>query len=334
MKLDAGIASNLKGAAATAVKLEQQGYDGALSFETSHDPFFPLVSAAEKTSKIELITSIAVAFSRTPMLLANIGHDLNSLSEGRFIMGLGSQIRPHITKRFSMPWSEPANRMREFISAMRAIWSCWHNGEPLDFRGDFYTHSLMTPMFTPEDNQYGAPKVFLAAVGPLMTQVAGEVADGVIIHSFSTRKYIEEVTLPAIEKGLAKAGRSRSDFQVSYPCFVVTGNTEEEFLATKAAVTKQIAFYGSTPAYRPVLEVHGWGDLQYELNKMSKQGLWDEMGTMITDEILDEFAVVGETDAAVEKCKNRFDGLVDRTASNFAVRDAEHKQTVMQKLKG
>jgi len=334
MKLDAGIASNLKGAAASAAKLEQQGYDGALSFETSHDPFFPLVSAAEKTSQIELITSIAVAFSRTPMLLANIGHDLNSLSEGRFIMGLGSQIRPHITKRFSMPWSEPANRMREFISAMRAIWACWHNGEPLDFRGDFYTHSLMTPMFTPEDNQYGAPKVFLAAVGPLMTQVAGEVADGVIIHSFSTRKYIEEVTLPAIEKGLAKAGRDRSDFEVSYPCFVVTGNTEEEFLATKTAVTKQIAFYGSTPAYRPVLEVHGWGDLQYELNKMSKQGLWDEMGTMITDEILDEFAVVGETDEAVDKFKQRFDGLVDRTASNFAVRDAEHKQAVMQKLKG
>ena len=334
MKLDAGIASNLKGAAASAAKLEQQGYDGALSFETSHDPFFPLVSAAEKTSQIELITSIAVAFSRTPMLLANIGHDLNSLSEGRFIMGLGSQIRPHITKRFSMPWSEPANRMREFISAMRAIWACWHNGEPLDFRGDFYTHSLMTPMFTPEDNQYGAPKVFLAAVGPLMTQVAGEVADGVIIHSFSTRKYIEEVTLPAIEKGLAKAGRDRSDFEVSYPCFVVTGNTEEEFLATKTAVTKQIAFYGSTPAYRPVLEVHGWGDLQYELNKMSKQGLWDEMGTTITDEILDEFAVVGETDEAVDKFKQRFDGLVDRTASNFAVRDAEHKQAVMQKLKG
>ena len=334
MKLDAGIASNLKGAAASAAKLEQQGYDGALSFETSHDPFFPLVSAAEKTSQIELITSIAVAFSRTPMLLANIGHDLNSLSEGRFIMGLGSQIRPHITKRFSMPWSEPANRMREFISAMRAIWACWHNGEPLDFRGDFYTHSLMTPMFTPEDTQYGAPKVFLAAVGPLMTQVAGEVADGVIIHSFSTRKYITDVTLPAMEKGLAKAGRDRSDFQVSYPCFVVTGNTEEEFLATKTAVTKQIAFYGSTPAYRPVLEVHGWGDLQYELNKMSKQGLWDEMGTMITDEILDEFAVVGETDEAVEKFKQRFDGLVDRTASNFAVRDAEHKQAVMQKLKG
>ncbi len=334
MKLDAGIASDLKSAAASAVKLEEQGYDGALSFETSHDPFFPLVSAAEKTSRIELITPIAVAFSRTPMLLANIGHDLNSLSEGRFILGLGSQIRPHITKRFSMPWSEPANRMREFITAMRAIWACWHKGEPLDFRGEFYTHSLMTPMFTPDDIEHGAPKVFLAAVGPLMTQVAGEVAGGAIIHSFSTRKYIEDVTLPAIEKGLAKAGRSRSDFQVSYPGFVVSGNTEEEFLASKAAVCKQIAFYGSTPAYRPVLEVHGWGDLQYELNKMSKQGLWDEMGTMITDEILNEFAVVGETDEAVDKFKARFDGLVDRTASNFAVRDAEHKQTVMQKLKG
>jgi len=334
MKLDAGIASDLKSAAASAVKLEEQGYDGALSFETSHDPFFPLVSSAERTSRIELITSIAVAFSRTPMLLANIGHDLNSLSEGRFILGLGSQIRPHITKRFSMPWSEPANRMREFITAMRAIWACWHKGEPLDFRGEFYTHSLMTPMFTPDDIEHGAPKVFLAAVGPLMTQVAGEVADGVIIHSFSTRKYIEDVTLPAIEKGLAKAGRSRSDFQVSYPGFVVTGNTEEEFLASKTAVSKQIAFYGSTPAYRPVLEVHGWGDLQYELNKMSKQGLWDEMGTMITDDILNEFAVVGETDEAVDKFKARFDGLVDRTASNFAVRDAEHKQTVMQKLKG
>ena len=334
MKIDGHLTPDWHSIPDHVKKMEAQGFDRVGTAEMNHDPFMPLLLAAEHSETIEVGTGIAVAFARSPMILANIGHDLNSLSEGRFIMGLGSQIRPHITKRFSMPWSEPANRMREFISAMRAIWACWHNGEPLDFRGDFYTHSLMTPMFTPEDTQYGAPKVFLAAVGPLMTQVAGEVADGVIIHSFSTRKYITDVTLPAIEKGLAKAGRDRSDFQVSYPCFVVTGNTEEEFLATKTAVTKQIAFYGSTPAYRPVLEVHGWGDLQYELNKMSKQGLWDEMGTMITDEILDEFAVVGETDEAVEKFKQRFDGLVDRTASNFAVRDAEHKQAVMQKLKG
>jgi len=333
MKLDAGLAGDLKHAATSAAKLESQGYDGALSIETSHDPFFPLLYAAQNTSKIELITSIAVAFSRTPMLLANIGHDLNSVSEGRFIMGLGSQIRPHITKRFSMPWSEPANRMREFITAMRAIWACWHQGEPLDFRGDFYTHSLMTPMFTPQDIQYGAPRVFLAAVGPLMTQVAGEVADGVIIHAFTTKKYMEQVTLPAIEKGLLTAGRDRSNFEISYPGFVVTGNTEEEFAANKAAVSKQIAFYGSTPAYRPVLEVEGWGDLQYELNKMSKQGMWDEMGKLITDDILNEFAIVGETDHAVIKFKTRFGGLVDRTTVSFSARDADHKQAIMKTLR-
>jgi len=333
MKLDAGLTGDLKNAAASAAKLESRGYDGALSIETSHDPFFPLLYAAQNTSKIELITSIAVAFSRTPMLLANIGHDLNSVSNGRFIMGLGSQIRPHITKRFSMPWSEPANRMREFITAMRAIWACWHEGEPLDFRGEFYTHSLMTPMFTPQDTEFGAPQVFLAAVGPLMTQVAGEVADGVIIHAFTTKKYMEEVTLPAIEKGLAKSGRDRSDFQISYPGFIVTGNTAEEFAANKTAVSKQIAFYGSTPAYRPVLEVQGWGDLQYELNKMSKQGLWDEMGELITDDILNEFAVVGETDDAVATFKSRFGGLVDRTTVSFAARDEEHKQAIMEQLK-
>ncbi|HAB44894.1 MAG TPA: LLM class F420-dependent oxidoreductase, partial [Gammaproteobacteria bacterium] len=205
---------------------------------------------------------------------------------GRFVLGLGSQIRPHITKRFSMPWSKPAARMREFISAMRAIWACWHEGMPLQFEGDFYTHSLMTPMFTPLDTQYGAPKVFLAAVGPLMTEVAGEVADGVIIHAFTTEKYLREVTLPAIDRGLAKAGRSRADFEISYPGFVVTGHTEEAFNANMAATRKQIAFYGSTPAYAPVLGVHGWGDLQPELNKLSKQGLWDDMGNLITDDIL------------------------------------------------
>jgi len=188
MKLDSGLMGKLADAPASAAKLEAAGYDGAITAELAHDPFFPLLLAAQSTTQIELVTSIAVAFSRTPMLLANIGHDLNSLSKGRFVMGLGSQIQPHITKRFSMPWSDPAKRMREFILAMRAIWSCWYEAEPLNFRGDYYTHSLMTPMFTPTDNTYGAPRVILAAVGPLMTQVAGEVADGVIMHAFKTEK--------------------------------------------------------------------------------------------------------------------------------------------------
>ena len=333
MIVDGGIPTdNLAGVPAKAKRLEALGYHGAVTAETSHDPFFPLLLAAEHTEKIQLVTSIAVAFARTPMNLANIGHDLNSFSKGRFVLGLGSQIRPHVTKRFSMPWSKPAARMREFISAMRAIWDCWHNGSQLSFKGDFYDHSLMTPMFTPSDSEYGAPRVMLAAVGPLMTEVAGEVADGVIIHSFTTKKYLEEVTLPAVEKGLAKAGRSRSDFQISYPGFIVTGKNEEEFNATKKAVCKQIAFYGSTPAYAPVLGSHGWGDLQPELNKLSKMGNWDEMGTLITDEILNEFAVVGELDQVVGKFKSRYSGLVDRTMGSLPARDDEYAKELLRNL--
>jgi probable F420-dependent oxidoreductase len=333
MKIDGGLFGDLNSVAQSVGRLEAAGYDGVMSFETGHDPFFPLLLAAQNSERIELMTSIAVAFSRTPMLLANIGHDLNSYSRGRFILGLGSQIRPHITRRFSMPWSSPAKRMREFIMAMRAIWACWHEGEKLNFRGDFYTHSLMTPMFTPLDSEFGAPKVLLAAVGPLMTEVAGEVADGIILHGFTTEKYIREVTLPAIEAGLAKGGRKRADFQISYPCFTVTGRTEEEFEAARVGVRKQIAFYGSTPAYAPVLGVHGWGDLQPELNRLSKAGEWDEMGTLITDDILNEFAVVGESDQAADKFIRKFGDVIDRTTANFAARDEDHRQDLMTKLR-
>jgi probable F420-dependent oxidoreductase len=332
LRIEGGLMGDLSESGRQAKRLEGLGYHGALTAETAHDPFFPLLLAAQETESIELMTSIAVAFSRTPMNLANIGHDLNSFSKGRFILGLGSQIRPHITKRFSMPWSKPAARMREFILAMRAIWQAWHEGAPLKFEGEFYTHSLMTPMFTPTDTQYGAPKVFLAAVGPLMTEVAGEVADGVIIHAFTTEKYLREVTLPAVERGLAKSGRSRADFQVVYPGFVVSGTTEESFAQTKQAVCKQIAFYGSTPAYAPVLGIEGWGELQPELNRLSKQGQWDEMGTLITDEVLDKFAVVGEPDAAVDKFLSRFGDVVDRTTGSFPSRDSDHARAILAKL--
>lgn len=334
MKVDSGLMGDLAGSGAAGKQLEALGYDGAITAETAHDPFFPLLLAAQETQNIELITSIAVAFSRTPMNLANIGHDLNSYSKGRFVLGLGSQIRAHITKRFSMPWSSPAKRMREFITAMQAIWDAWHKGERLVFEGDFYTHKLMTPMFTPTDIDYGAPKVFLAAVGPLMTEVAGEAADGIIIHSFTTEKYLREVTLPSIEKGLAVHGRSRCDFEVSYPCFVVAGQTEEAFNASRTAVCKQIAFYGSTPAYASVLGLHGWGDLQPELNKLSKQGQWDEMGTLITDDILNAFAVVSEdSDGVVDTFKSRYGDLVDRTTMSVPTRDAEHSQELLARLR-
>jgi probable F420-dependent oxidoreductase len=318
MKVDAGVGYELDKVGAQARDLEAMGYSGIMTAETSHDPFFPLLVAAQNTERVELATSIAVAFARTPMILANIGHDLNAASKGRFILGLGSQIKPHITKRFSMPWSNPAARMREFILAMRAIWACWHEGKPLEFAGKFYTHTLMTPFFTPTDNEYGAPRVFLAAVGPMMTEVAGEVADGVIIHAFTTEKYLRETTLPALERGFAKAGKSRRDFEISYPVFVVTGSTEEQLEEAKKNTRRQIAFYGSTPAYQPVLESIGAGELQLELNRMSKQGRWEEMGTLITDDILNAFAVVGEPGTIAGQIKGRYGDVIDRTAAAYA----------------
>lgn len=301
--LDAGSAARAQ---------EDKGYDGLWAPETSHDPFISLALAATATERAELGTSIVVAFGRNPMDLAITANDLQLLTKGRFILGLGSQIKPHIEKRFSMPWSNPAPRMREFILAMRAIWDSWNNGTKLDFRGRFYTHTLMTPFFNPGPNPYGPPKVFLAGVGSLMTEVAGEVCDGFISHAFSTPKYFKEVTLPALERGLAKAGRDRSDFEVTAPGFMVLGSTDEELERASAGVRQQIAFYGSTPAYQPVLEAHGWGDLQPELNAMSKRGEWVEMGKRVTDEILSEFAIVGAPQRVPDEVSRRYGGLADR----------------------
>jgi probable F420-dependent oxidoreductase len=313
LKVDGGIGGSALGDIAEAARgAEQAGYDGIWSSETSHDPFFPLVLAAEHTEAVELGTAIAVAFARSPMNLAYIANDLQQYSKGRFVLGLGSQIQPHIEKRFSMPWSHPAPRMRELILAMRAIWDAWNNGTKLGFRGDFYTHTLMTPFFDPGPNPYGPPKVFVAAVGEKMTEAAGEVADGMIVHAFSTERYIREVTMPAIERGLAAAGKQRSDFELSYPAFIVTGTNEEEMQKAIAGTKQQIAFYGSTPAYRGVLEVHGWGDLQTDLNRLSKQGEWVKMGELIDDDVLDAFAVVAEPEDVPAKLLSRYDGLVDR----------------------
>jgi probable F420-dependent oxidoreductase len=328
MKVDGGIDWDLAKAGAQAQELEEMGYSGILSAETSHDPFLPLAIAAQHTNKIDLMTAIAVAFARSPMTLANIGHDLNAASAGRFVLGLGSQIRPHITKRFSMPWSSPAARMREFVLAMRAIWASWYEQQPLTFMGKFYTHTLMTPMFTPTNTDFGAPRVFLAAVGPLMTEVAGEVADGIIVHSFTTEKYLRETTLPALQRGFAKAAegapgssasiKTRTDFEISYPVFVVTGVNAEQMAASRVAVCKQIAFYGSTPAYKPVLESVGAGELQGELNALSKQGRWDDMGHLIDDSLLAAFAVVAEPQQLAGQLLSRYGDVVDRTAAAYA----------------
>nr|WP_232490833.1 LLM class F420-dependent oxidoreductase [Mycobacterium dioxanotrophicus] len=317
VKIDRGIPSQLARVAETARELERQGYDGCWTGEINHDPFLPLALAAEHTRTIQIGTGIAVAFARSPMTVAQLGWDLQQYSGGRFILGLGTQIRPHIEKRFSMPWSHPARRMREYITALQAIWSCWRDGTKLRFDGEFYTHTIMTPMFTPEPSTLPHPKVFVAAVGELMTEMCGEAADGLLAHAFTTRRYLDEVTLPALQRGMQGGGRRREDVEVCCPVFLVTGGDEREWAEAAAATRKQLAFYGSTPAYRNVLELHGWGELQTELHRLSLEGQWDAMGALIDDEVLNAFAVVAPIPQLAAALWQRCNGVIDRVLPSF-----------------
>ncbi len=324
--------------AAEAARHEKAGYDGLWASEAAHDPFLALLLAAEHTTRLEVGTAIAVAFARSPMQLAYTAHDLQAHSGGRFILGLGSQVKPHIERRFSMPWSRPAARMREYVAALRAIWSAWNDGTKLDFRGDFYTHTLMTPFFAPPPVASGAPKVLVAAVGEAMATVAGEVADGMLPHAFTTERYLRETTLPAVERGLAKSGRKRGDFCVSHLLLTATGRTEEEMAHAVDHTRRQVAFYGSTPAYRAVLELHGWGELGDELNALSKssrEDKWQAMGGLIDDDVLNAFAVVAEPDRLAAEIVRRYGGLVDRVSFYAAYRiDGEVWDPVVRELRG
>jgi len=317
LKIDGGIPSDLRRAPQVARDLEREGFDGCWTGEINHDPFLPMLLAAEHSERLSIGTSIAVAFARSPMTMANLGWDLQAYSRGRFILGLGTQIQPHIEKRFSMPWSHPVRRMREYIHALHAIWDCWQHGTTLNFDGEFYTHRLMTPMFTPEQHPHGTPPIFLAAVGERMTEMCGEVADGLLAHAFTTRRYLDEVTLPTLQRGLTRAGRSRDDVAVACPVFLVTGTDEESMAAAAAAIRKQIAFYASTPAYRSVLELHGWGDLQTELRRLSLDGRWDQMGTLISEDILAAFAVVAPAHSLAAALRQRCVGAIDRVMPAF-----------------
>lgn len=313
MKVDAGgYAATIDAAGDGARAAEADGYDGWWAVETQVDPFLACAIAAERTERVEIGTGIAVALARNPMTVALQANDLQALSGGRFALGIGSQIKPHITRRYSMPWSKPAARMREFILAIRAIWDTWATGAELNFEGDFYTHTLMAPFFDPGPNPNGNPKILLAAVGPLMTETAGEVADGVLCHGFSTERYLREATLPALERGFAKAGRSREDFEITAPAFVVARDSEEEIAEGVQFIRNQIAFYGSTPAYRPVLDLHGWGDLQEELKAKTKRGEWDSMSELIDDEVLHTFAVIGTPEDAIAEVKKRYGDIATR----------------------
>jgi probable F420-dependent oxidoreductase len=315
MKVDGQLtAHQLPELIAEARRYEAAGYDGLFSVENKLDALLSLAPVAEHTSTIDIGTAVTIAFARNPMQLAYAAHQLQELSGGRLVLGLGSQVKTHVERRFSMPWSHPAPRMREFVLAMRSIWATWDDGAPLAVDGEFYRHSLMPPFFCPPANP-APPKVYLAAVGEHMTRVAGEVADGLLTHAFSTPRYLREVTLPTLAQGLAKAGRERDDIAVSYLGFVATGRTEEELVRATRSVREQLAFYGSTPAYRGVLDLYGWGDLHTELNTRARSDDPDRfrrMGDLIDDQILAEFAVVAEPGAVAKEILARFSGVVDR----------------------
>lgn len=314
-------------------RFEEIGYDGAFSFEAKHDPFLPLVLAADRTSRLRLGTAVAIAFARNPMNLANLAYGVQTLSGGRFVLGLGSQVKPHIEKRFSMPWSKPAARMREIVLAIKAIFETWEGKAPLRFDGELYTHTIMIPAFNPGPNPYGPPPIFLGGFLPRMTEVAGEVADGFIAHPFNSRGSLLANALPSLERGLARAGRSRADLEIVCATLVVTAESEQDFEKSKRAARKQLAFYGSTPAYRATLDHHGWGDLHSELNRLSKAGQWDTMTSLIDDEILETIAVVGPRRKIAALLRERLQGIGDVSLTHNRMPDPDHWADVVRDLR-
>lgn len=314
MKIDAGLlVTDMKQIPARVRELEESGFDGCFTFEGPHEPFLPLVLAAEH-SKLDIGTGLAIAFARTPMTVAHLAHDLQQFSDGRFWLGLGSQIKPHIEARYGMPWSKPVPRMKEFVRALRAIFASWNDGAKLDFRGEFYTHTLMPPLFNPGPAKGGAPPIYLGGVGPKMTQAIGEVADGMLVHPFHTERSLAEVTVPSLQRGIAQAQRDPSELSLCIQAMVVTGTDEGSFEVARTMTRSQIAFYASTPAYRSVLEVEGRGDLQPELRRMTKEGRWHEMGALIDDELLDRIAAVGTPKQVAEILFARYGRLARRLA--------------------
>lgn len=316
MLLDVQLDSHPDQAASRARELAATGVAGLFTFEGPHDVFLPLASAAGVVDT-DLMTNVAIALPRSPMHLAHTAYDLQLLSRGRFRLGLGSQIRPHIENRYGAAWSRPAARMREWVLAVKAILTAWQDGTGLDFRGEFTRHTLMPPTFVPGPNPYGVPPVLLGALGPLMTRTAAEVADGLLVMPFHSHRHFRERTLPAVHQGLAAAGRSIDDFAVLPQAIVAMGRTDAELAAATAGVRALLAFYGSTPAYRPVLEVEGCTDLQPELHRLSKAGDHAAMFGLVDDDLLGRLAVRGTPEECAAEIGRRFGDVADRVCAYF-----------------
>ncbi len=302
---------DLNKVAEAARQADEAGFDTLMTTENQHEPFLALAIAAVNSKRAELGPGIAIAFARSPMVVANTGWDLQAASNGRFVLGLGPQIKPHNEKRFSVPWSPPVPRMREYIQALRAIWRTWETGEKLNFRGEHYTFTLMTPNFTPPSTGQPAIPITISAVGPHSLRLAGEACDGVRLHPFCTRAYAEEVAMPLIAEGMARTGRRREAFEVTGGGFVATGATDEDVHKASEWVRYRVAFYGSTPGYWGVFEHHGLGDLGRKLNTMTKAGQWDQIAAEIDDDVLALFTAIGRHDQIASEIKKRFGGLSD-----------------------
>lgn len=311
---------------------EAQGYDGVVTLENRHEPFLSLGVAAVATERLQLATGVAIAFPRSPMVTASTAWDLQLASRGRFVLGIGPQVRAHNENRFSVKWSPPAPRLREYVKAMRAIWRCWEKGEKLKFEGEHYRFTLMTPNFTPPSLHLPMVPVELAAVGPHTLRLAGEVADGVRLHAFCTRKYLEEMVMPRLAEGWAKSGRTRENFEIYGGGFVATGATEEEVAKKVDWVRMRVGFYGSTPAYWPVLEAHGLGDLGRKLNAMSKQGQWSDMTREISDDVVRLFAAVGTHREIAKAIRARFAGSDSVSASATSEEGSDLPPDVIQDI--
>lgn len=303
--------ADLRTTAAAAKAAEDAGYDGLLTMENKHDPFLAHAIAAVNTERVELGTSVAIAFPRSPMVVANACWDLQNASRGRFVLGIGPQIKPHNERRFSVPWTAPAPRLREYVNALRAIWTTWETGAKLDFKGEHYTFTLMPPYFMPPSTHQKMVPITLAAVGEHSLRLAGEVGDGIRLHGFCTRRYMEEMIMPRLNEGMARTGRTREHFEITGGGFVATGKDSDAVAKAFEIVRGRIGFYGSTPGYWGVLELHGYGDLGRELNAMSKAGQWSEMASRIPDEVVHLFAAVGTHKEIASRIAERFGGLSD-----------------------
>ncbi|GLR68930.1 LLM class F420-dependent oxidoreductase [Acidocella aquatica] len=333
MKVTQRLRNNLKDVIPDFNRKVALGYKGFFGFENKSNPFFAPLMCATQNRGIALSTSIAVAFSKTPMVMAMESYSLNQYCQGNFTLGMASQIRPHIVRRFGMPWTDkPVSQMREYIAALHAIWDAFESGGPLNFEGETYKHTLISPEFIPYIEGFGRPKIHLGAVGPGMNRLAAEVASGVITHSFVSEKSLREINLAPIEQILREQNKPRSSFEFVYPIFIATGSNEEEYKKNIAWHRHRIGFYASTPAYQVQLELHGWGALHQEVKKMTKEGRWSELGAPITDEMLDTFTVMGEPKDIAPKIKQRFGDFVDTIQCNLELQDEEVQYEIIKSI--